>query len=73
MAPDKDRKPASKVDSIYALRLKRYAERGPGAKLKTPSLTTKRIEQLQGMIDAIPPTKSRAEKKAAAKKRKGRR
>lgn len=71
-----DKKPTDRgvVDSIAELRRKRYMERGPGAKLKTPSNTTQRIAQLQQLVDAVPPTKSRAEKKAAKKgKRHGRR
>lgn len=55
------------ADSIAALRHKRYLERGAGAKLKTPSATTQRIAQLQQLVDAVPPTKSRAQKKALKK------
>jgi hypothetical protein len=68
-----DRKAPGPVEqSIARLRELRYQTRGAGAKSKAPSLTAKRIEQLQGMIDAVPPTKSRAEKKAA-KQKKGKR
>lgn len=65
-----DKKPSDRgvVDSIRALREKRYMTRGPGAKLKTPSDTTKRVAMLQQLVDAVPPTKSRAAKKAAKKK-----
>lgn len=69
MASDKKTTDRGVVDSIRALREKRYAERGAGAKLKAPSLTTQRIDQLQGLMDAVPPTKSRAEKKAAKKRK----
>lgn len=69
MVSDKKAADRGVADSIRALREKRYMTRGAGAKAKAPSLTTQRIEQLQGMIDAVPPTKSRAEKKAAKKRK----
>lgn len=69
-----DKKPAgpSKADQVTALRFKRYMERGPGAKVKIESDTHKRIaqiEQLASAIAAVPPTKSKAAKKAAKKRR----
>lgn len=67
-----DKKTPSKVDQIAALRERRYMERGAGAKVKVESDTHKRIAMLQQLVDAVPPTKSRAAKKAA-KKRKARR
>lgn len=55
--------------SVRALRERRYMTRGPGARSKAPSLTAQRIDQLKQEIAAIPPTKSRAEKKAAKKRK----
>ena len=50
-----DKKPTDRgvVDSIRALREKRYMTRGPGAKLKTPSDTAKRVAMLQQLVDAM--------------------
>jgi hypothetical protein len=62
-----DKKPTDRgvVDSIRALREKRYMTRGPGAKLKTPSDTAKRVAMLQQLVDAVPPTKSRCRRRTA--------
>lgn len=60
--------------SIARLRELRYMTRGPGAKparqAKAPT-----IEQLRADVAAVPPTKTKAQKKAAkkAKKKRGRR
>lgn len=68
---DQQKKPEgpSKADQVTALRLKRYMEKGAGAKVKVESNTTKRIAMLQQLVDAVSPTKSRAQKKTAKKRR----
>lgn len=63
-----DKKPAGRgvVDSIYALRLRRFNEYGPGsarAKASTPAPT---VDQLRAKVAAIAPKPKRPKK---AKKR----
>ena len=59
-----DKKPAGRgvVDSIYALRLKRYNERGPGAKRepKTPT-----IEKLRADVAKVKPKAAKKKKRKA--------
>jgi len=63
-----DKKTPGEVEaSIARLRELRYMTRGPGAKVKATSLTTKRIEQLRtevAAIEAKPPKPKKAKKKA---------
>lgn len=66
-----DKKMGPVEASIARLRELRYMTRGPGAKpARAPKVAT--IEQLRSDVAAVPPTKSRAQKKAAKKARKKR-
>jgi len=65
MAPDKKTTDRGVVDSIRVLRERRYYERGAGAKLPPKP----DIDQLRAAVAAVPPTKSKAQKKAAKKRK----
>ena len=66
-----DRKAPGPVEqSIARLREKRYMERGAGAKSKKPARhAIADVDQLRAAVAAVPPTKSKAQKKAAKKAR----
>lgn len=59
---DKDKKPGDRgvVDSIYALRMKRYNEKGAGAARAPAKLAT--VEQLREKVAKVPPVKIRKKK-----------
>lgn len=70
MASDKKPTDRGVVDSIRALREKRYMERGAGAKSKKLARhAIADVDQLRAAVAAVPPTKSRAQKKATKKAR----
>jgi hypothetical protein len=66
-----DKKIGPVEESIRRLREQRYLTRGAGAKSKAIAAHAS-VDQLRAAVAAVPPTKSRAQKKAAKKKAKRR-
>lgn len=60
-----DKKPGSRgvVDSIAALRLKRYNEKGAGAKHAKPAPSPATVKLLQAVVDSVKPKKRKKSKK----------
>lgn len=60
---DKDKKPGDRgvLDSIYALRMRRYNEKGAGAKSAPAKLAT--VEQLRAKVSKVPTKISKRKKK----------
>lgn len=65
---DKDKKPGDRgvVDSIYALRMKRYNEKGAGAVRAPAKLAT--VDQLRSKIAKVPAVKISKKKKKRTKR-----